>query len=238
MRGPLPQVRLMPTGGVTRENAGDWIRAGAVAIGVGTALVDRRAVAERRFDVLTAHARHFVEAVQAARGASRPGHGDDEDVCFGEIMLRLSPPGFERLFQSPALQATFGGGEANVAVSLAHFGATALRHAAPGESVGDAALRALRAEGVDVEHVVAAVRASASTSRKRRQPACSAVVYDRAHSAISEIAAGQRPLARRLRRRRLVSLHRHHAGAEPFGRCCTREASQAARQAGARSASI
>ena len=43
-------------------------------------------------------------------------------VTFGEIMLRLSPPGYERFFQSPVLQATFGGGEANVAVSLAHFG--------------------------------------------------------------------------------------------------------------------
>ncbi len=43
-------------------------------------------------------------------------------VTFGEIMLRLSPPGFERFFQSPLLQATFGGGEANVAVSLAQFG--------------------------------------------------------------------------------------------------------------------
>ncbi|RPJ83346.1 MAG: sugar kinase, partial [Acidobacteria bacterium] len=43
-------------------------------------------------------------------------------VCFGEIMLRLSPPGYERFFQSPVLQATFGGGEANVAVSLAQFG--------------------------------------------------------------------------------------------------------------------
>ncbi|MCX6544596.1 MAG: bifunctional 4-hydroxy-2-oxoglutarate aldolase/2-dehydro-3-deoxy-phosphogluconate aldolase [Acidobacteria bacterium] len=67
VRGPLPQVRLMPTGGVTRENAGDWIRAGAVAIGVGTALVDKKAVAERRYDDITASARHFVEAVRAAR---------------------------------------------------------------------------------------------------------------------------------------------------------------------------
>ena len=67
VRGPLPQVRLMPTGGVTRDNAGDWIRAGAVAIGVGTALVDRQAVADRRFDVITANARHFVHAVQRAR---------------------------------------------------------------------------------------------------------------------------------------------------------------------------
>jgi 2-dehydro-3-deoxyphosphogluconate aldolase/(4S)-4-hydroxy-2-oxoglutarate aldolase len=67
IRGPLPQLKLMPTGGVTRENAGEWIRAGAVAIGVGTALVDAKAVAERRFSDLTAAARHFVRAVADAR---------------------------------------------------------------------------------------------------------------------------------------------------------------------------
>ncbi len=71
VRGPLPQLRLIPTGGVTRENAGDWIRAGAVAIGVGSALVDRQAVAARRFDLIRVAARGFVDAVQAAReGAS------------------------------------------------------------------------------------------------------------------------------------------------------------------------
>lgn len=67
VRGPLPQVRLMPTGGVTRENAGEWIRAGAVAIGVGTALVDKAAVKGRRFDAIAATARHFIAAVQQAR---------------------------------------------------------------------------------------------------------------------------------------------------------------------------
>ena len=76
-------------------------------------------------------------------------------VCFGEIMLRLSPPGFERFFQSPVLSASFGGGEANVAVSLAHFGleshyVTRL----PAHAIGDAAVRALRAEGVRVDHVL------------------------------------------------------------------------------------
>ena len=70
IRGPPPHVRLMPTGGVTRDNAGDWIRAGAAAIGVGTALVDREAVAQGRFDVITANARHFIDAVQSARGVS------------------------------------------------------------------------------------------------------------------------------------------------------------------------
>jgi 2-dehydro-3-deoxyphosphogluconate aldolase/(4S)-4-hydroxy-2-oxoglutarate aldolase len=67
LRGPLPQVKLMPTGGVTRENAGDWIRAGACAIGVGTALVDGAAVAARRFSEITSAARHFVDAVAGAR---------------------------------------------------------------------------------------------------------------------------------------------------------------------------
>jgi 2-dehydro-3-deoxyphosphogluconate aldolase / (4S)-4-hydroxy-2-oxoglutarate aldolase len=67
VRAPLPELKLMPTGGVTRQNAGDWIRAGAVAIGVGTALVDVQAVRERRFDLLTEGARHFIRAVAEAR---------------------------------------------------------------------------------------------------------------------------------------------------------------------------
>jgi 2-dehydro-3-deoxyphosphogluconate aldolase / (4S)-4-hydroxy-2-oxoglutarate aldolase len=67
VRAPLPQVKLMPTGGVTLDNAGDWIRAGAVAVGVGSALVDAAAIADGRFDVITANARRVVENVAAAR---------------------------------------------------------------------------------------------------------------------------------------------------------------------------
>jgi 2-dehydro-3-deoxyphosphogluconate aldolase/(4S)-4-hydroxy-2-oxoglutarate aldolase len=67
VRAPLPQVKLMPTGGVTLENAGDWIRAGAVAIGIGSALVDARAVERGEFDVITANARHVMANVRAAR---------------------------------------------------------------------------------------------------------------------------------------------------------------------------
>ena len=70
IRGPLPQLRLMPTGGVTADNAGEWIRAGAVAIGVGTALVDRGLVQERKFGEITARARHFIEAIRVARGTA------------------------------------------------------------------------------------------------------------------------------------------------------------------------
>src|SRR3954447_11288192 len=68
VRGPLPHVKLMPTGGVTLDNAGDWIRAGAVAVGVGTALLDTAAIAAGNYAALTANAARIVASVAAARG--------------------------------------------------------------------------------------------------------------------------------------------------------------------------
>ncbi len=67
IKGPFPQIRLTPTGGVNLENTPDFIRAGAVAVSVGTSLVDRKAVSERRYDIITENARKFVEAVRLAR---------------------------------------------------------------------------------------------------------------------------------------------------------------------------
>ena len=63
LRGPLPQVRLMPTGGVSLANAGEWIKAGAVAIGVGGALVDPKAVAAGHYAAITRAREAFVERV-------------------------------------------------------------------------------------------------------------------------------------------------------------------------------
>jgi 2-dehydro-3-deoxyphosphogluconate aldolase / (4S)-4-hydroxy-2-oxoglutarate aldolase len=68
VRGPLPQLKLMPTGGVTLDNAGDWIRAGAVAVGVGTALLDRAAIAAGSYSVLRDNAARIIAGVRAARG--------------------------------------------------------------------------------------------------------------------------------------------------------------------------
>jgi 2-dehydro-3-deoxyphosphogluconate aldolase/(4S)-4-hydroxy-2-oxoglutarate aldolase len=64
--GPLPQVRLLPTGGVGLENAAGFIRAGAAAVGAGSALVDREAVARGDYEAVAERARRFVEAVEAA----------------------------------------------------------------------------------------------------------------------------------------------------------------------------
>ncbi len=67
VRGPLPHIKMMPTGGVSVENAGDWIKAGAVAVGVGTALLDAKAISAGNYDVLRAKAEQIVRNVRAAQ---------------------------------------------------------------------------------------------------------------------------------------------------------------------------
>jgi 2-dehydro-3-deoxygluconokinase len=111
-------------------------------------------------------------------------------VTFGELMLRLSPPGFERLLQSPLLVATFGGGEANVAVSLAQFGLQSdYVSRFPKNAIGDAAVRALRAEGVGTSAILrGGDRMGVYFTETGASQRASTVLYDRARSAISEIA--------------------------------------------------
>src|SRR5690349_20147635 len=76
-------------------------------------------------------------------------------VTFGELMLRLAPPGFERFLQTPRFDATFGGGEANVAVALASFGLPAAYVTAlPETPIGDAAVAELRRFGVDTSKII------------------------------------------------------------------------------------
>ncbi len=113
-------------------------------------------------------------------------------VTFGEIMLRLKSPANERFFQSPTLEATFGGGEANVAVSLALLGeSAAFVTALPDNPLGEGALRELRRYGVDV----AAVRRTRGrlgiyfleTGANQRP---STVVYDRDASCVSAVQVG------------------------------------------------
>ena len=113
-------------------------------------------------------------------------------VTFGEIMLRLSPPGFERFFQSPVLSAIFGGGEANVAASLSHFGyASRYVTRLPGHAIGDAALRALRAEGIDTRFVIrGGDRVGIYFAETGASQRASTVIYDRARSSISEMDPG------------------------------------------------
>ena len=68
IRGPLPQILLVPTGGVNLQNAGAFIKAGAAALGVGGELVDKKAVKEKKFNIITENTRAFLKAVKEARG--------------------------------------------------------------------------------------------------------------------------------------------------------------------------
>jgi len=113
-------------------------------------------------------------------------------VSFGEIMLRLKSPGFERLFQSPTLEATCGGGEANVAVSLANYGLdAAFVSVLPKNDIGEAAIAELRRFGVDTSLIVrSGDRVGIYYLESGANQRASKVVYDRAHSAIAEAKSG------------------------------------------------
>ena len=108
-------------------------------------------------------------------------------VTFGEIMLRLKSPGVERLLQSPLLEATFGGGEANVAVSLANFGMNAaFVTVLPKNEIGDACIAELRRFGVDTLCIArGSGRIGIYFMETGANQRASIVVYDRSHSAIA-----------------------------------------------------
>ncbi len=113
-------------------------------------------------------------------------------ITFGEVMLRLAAPGFERFMQGSALSATFGGGEANVAVSLANYGIpVSFVSRLPENDLGIACAKELRGLGVGTEDIdwggdrmgIYFLEAGAVSRGSK-------VIYDRAHSALSEIKPG------------------------------------------------
>lgn len=113
-------------------------------------------------------------------------------LSFGEIMLRLRSPGYERFFQSPSLEATFGGGEANVAVSLCNYGLDAgFISALPDNDIGQAAINQLRGLGVDTSNVLRqGDRVGIYFLETGANQRASKVIYDRAHSSIGQCKPG------------------------------------------------
>ena len=113
-------------------------------------------------------------------------------ITFGEIMLRLKPPNWERFFQSPLLEASFGGGEANVAVGLARFGLNvAYVSVIPNNPIGDACVKELRRQGVDTSLIVRkGNRLGIYFLEAGANQRPSKVIYDRSHSAIAEVKPG------------------------------------------------
>jgi len=111
-------------------------------------------------------------------------------VCFGEVMLRLSPPGYERIIQANSFLIRFGGAEANVAVSLAQLG-TNVSYVTklPANPIGDACLNEIRKYGVDVSGIVrGGERLGIFYCEKGAAMRPSTVTYDRAGSSIAQAA--------------------------------------------------
>ena len=128
-------------------------------------------------------------------------------------MLRLAPPGFERFLQSPEFVATFGGGEANVAVALSGFGAPAAYVTVlPANPLGDAVVGELRRFGVDTSKIVRGQGPAGRLFRRGgRQPAALQGGLRPRELRHRARQAGRHRLGQGLRRRRLVPHHRHHA---------------------------
>jgi 2-dehydro-3-deoxygluconokinase len=112
-------------------------------------------------------------------------------ITFGEIMLRLAPEGYGRFTQAQSLGASYGGGEANVAVSLANFGMdAAFVSKLPQHEIGQAAVNSLRQFGVDTSFIVrGGERVGIYFLEKGASQRPSKVIYDRAHSAIASATA-------------------------------------------------
>lgn len=113
-------------------------------------------------------------------------------VTFGEIMLRLATPGYERFGQSNTLNATYGGGEANVAVSLANYGIpVSFVTRMPKNDIAKACTNELRGLGVDINDIIyGGDRLGIYFLETGAVSRASKVIYDRAHSSISEIEVG------------------------------------------------
>lgn len=108
-------------------------------------------------------------------------------ITFGEIMLRLAPEGYNRLFQTPVMNCTFGGGEANVAVSLSNYGIeTAFVTKLPKNPIADACVRELKSLGIDTRFISrGGERMGVYYMEKGASVRPSNVIYDRAHSSIA-----------------------------------------------------
>src|SRR6056300_693999 len=113
-------------------------------------------------------------------------------ITFGEIMLRLAPPGYLRFSQSTSFDVVYGGGESNVAVSLANYGVPVeFVTRLPQNDMGDCAMMEMRKRGVGTQHIAyGGDRLGIYFLETGAVSRGSKVVYDRAHSAMAEIQSG------------------------------------------------
>ena len=150
VKGPIPHVELMPSGGVSLDNIDKWMKNGAFAVGIGSALT--KGVTNGDYSSVQKVAREFMDKLASIRAEDKM----KKVVTLGEIMLRLSAPNYQKIVQAQSFDAVYGGGEANVAISLAKFGLdSSFVTKVPDNAIGTSAEQQLNRFGVKTDHVSA-----------------------------------------------------------------------------------
>ena len=197
LSAPYNMMSFMPTGGISSANMDSYYALKNVIACGGSFMIDSKAIREGRFDVIKNLTKDVVaklnkDKIENAADVKKDkinmsGLSDKKVITFGELMLRLAPEGYLRFVQADAFEATFGGGEANVGISLANFGVkSAFVSKLPAHEIGQMAVNSLRKYGVDTSLIVrGGDRVGIYYLEKGASQRPSKVIYDRAGSSIA-----------------------------------------------------
>lgn len=196
LAAPFKNLKFIPTGGIFEKNIKTYLEMPSVIACGGSYMVSSSLVKAGKFDEIEALTRKALmqvkgsdegNAISVCKTDIKPCP-DGRVVTFGEIMLRLAPEGYTRFVQADSFGATFGGGEANVSVSLANFGMdTSFVTKLPSNDIGQMAVNSLRRYGVDTSYIVrGGERIGIYYLEKGASQRPSKVIYDRAGSAVAK----------------------------------------------------
>lgn len=197
LAAPYNKVKFMPTGGISIDNMDSYYALKCVIALGGSFMVSSKDIKEGNFTKIENITRKLTDRLYGKETEIKKDKIDLDKmagrkiVTFGEIMLRLAPFGYERFLQANSYEATFGGGEANVSVSLANFGMdTSFVTKLPKHEIGQSVVNALRGVGVDTSDIVrGGDRVGIYYLEKGASQRPSKVIYDRAGSAIAKAEA-------------------------------------------------
>lgn len=194
MAAAYGEIRFMPTGGINPTNVQEYLACDKILACGGSWMVDPALIRAGDFDRIEKLVRAAVRLtgpkphLPAAPPLFKTPKTSAKVVTMGEIMLRLSPPGYERLTRAGSMEAHYGGAEANVAMVLAGFGhQVSFVTRLPENHLGDAAAAALKSRGVDCRYIArGGNRLGLYFLEKGASVRPSGVIYDRAGSAFAE----------------------------------------------------
>lgn len=195
LSAPYNKMKFMPTGGISKDNMDSYYKMKNVIACGGSFMVPTKNISEGKFEEIEQMTKEVVRLLSEKSEIQVEKSNidvrklsDKKVVTFGEIMLRLAPIGYERFVQADSLGATFGGGEANVSVSLANFGTdTSFVTKLPSHEIGQCAVNSLRKYGVDTSLIVrGGERVGIYYLEKGASQRPSKVIYDRAGSAVAK----------------------------------------------------